>query len=414
MNLRGGAGSKGGLRKAMGAVAKIWLLWTAIFAGGPPEVLAQGEKLALRRDYNLVLASIDTLVRQFGPAQLERLSRTKSSAAILPRDMDLLLIFWADDEAEVFINGFPIGSTRLTPTQIEIPSLYLRQHNVLRAHCWDTDRVESGFMAGLYLRDPAGRLRQVLVSSERFWRAGERPAQEIFYTHPQPDIPGAQVIWGPHLFGEIWLEADFSGSALRRAARGRPVDNAALEIREKPMRVHEITGRLVQLQKRLEALALALEKGHPGMGFEDRFKGYATSRLAFTLGKAAPLGEEQSIEVAARLHKWASSLPSAHKELVFGPPRSLKGVNSATPAKRFESGESTEEDRRANYQPPPERGLGEAAEGSMVRAAGLQRGLLKHRGVAWGLWGGVLGLAFYVGISGRQWWRLFNGKVWKN
>ena len=397
----------------MGGVAKIWLVWAAIFASGATSVVAQGEKLALRRDYNLVLARIDTLVRQFGSAQLERLSRTSSSPVILPDGMDLLLIFWADDEAEVFMNGFPVGSTRLTPTQIEIPSLYLREQNVLRVHCWDTDRVESGFMAGLYLRDSAGRLRQVLASGERFWRAGEKPAQEIYYNHPQPDIPGAQVIWGPNLFGEIWLEALFAGSTLRRAAKRRPVDNAALETQVKPMQVHEITGRLVQLQEQLKLLARELEKRRSGMGLEDRFKGYATSRLTFTLGKAAPLSEEQSIDISTRLHEWASSLPRDHKELVFGPPRALKGVNSATPTNQFESGESGKEDRRADYQPPPERGPGGAEEGSGARVARGQRGLIIQRGVAWRLWGGVLGLALYVGISGRQCWRFFNGKVWR-
>ena len=398
----------------MGGAAKIWLVWAAIFTSGATSVVAQGEKLALRRDYNLVLARIDTLVRQFGPAQLERLSRTSSSPAILPEGLELLLIFWADDEAEVFFNGFLVGSTRLTPIQIEIPSLYLREQNVLRVHCWDTDRVESGFMAGLYLRDQGGRLRQVLVSGERFWRAGEESAQEIYYNHPQPDIPGAQVIWGPNLFGEIWLEAVFAGSTLRRAARGHPVENTALKIREKAMQVHEITGRLVQLQERLKLLAVELEKRRSGMGLEDRFKGYATSRLAFTLGKAAPLGEEQSIDISTRLHEWASSLPSEHKELVFGPPRALKGVHAVTPTSQFESGEGAKEDRRADYQPPPERGPGGAEGGSSARLAGGQRGLIIQHGVAWRLWGGVLGLALYVGISGRQWWRFFNGKVWRN
>ena len=76
------------------------------------------------------------------------------------------LIFWADDEAEVFINGYRVAQTRLTPVQIEIPKLYLREQNVIQAHCWDTDGVESGFMAGLYVRDEQGRLRPVLVTDE--------------------------------------------------------------------------------------------------------------------------------------------------------------------------------------------------------------------------------------------------------
>ena len=108
-----------------------------------------------RQEYNGVVAAIDTLMRvegarEIGPnwiaIDLRYLKRYRS-----------FFIFWADDEAEVFINGYRVAQTRLTPVQVEIPKLYLREQNVIQAHCWDTDGVESGFMAGLYVKDERGQ-----------------------------------------------------------------------------------------------------------------------------------------------------------------------------------------------------------------------------------------------------------------
>ena len=395
----------------------MWkVLLPVLFACGTG-VASQDEVLGQRREYNQASASIDTLMRQYGSAQLERLSKARTTAGLMPADMDLVLIFWADDEAEIFLNGYLVSDTRLTPTQVEIPSLYLRQQNLLRAHCWDTDRVESGFMAGLYLRDGQGRLYQVLASGERRWKAGEVPAQEIYYTHQQPDIPGAQVIWGERLFGEVWLEVGFASSSLHRAARRRPLEAAVLNPQERPMQTHEVVGRLVRLQERRRELERELARHRRNSATQVRYRGYVTRQLAFTLRRASPLVESQSIAASTQLHEWAMGLPEVHKKLVFQERRELKGTRAATPSRAYEDGGAGEADRRADYQAPPERGPGaEQEHAGRGRAAGSGRSgvaaVVVRGGAQWGLLGTIAGLALYVGLAGRQWWRLFNGKVW--
>ena len=184
---------------------------------------AADDVVALRQQYNQVSASIDTLVRLYGGDKLRELAKRKGNNRLLPANSKLVLIFWADDEAELFLNGHRIGETRLTPTRVEIPAVYLRTSNVLRAHCWDTDRVESGFMAGLYLQDGRGRLRKVLATGDGRWWVDSQRAEPRFYNHSLPDIPGAEVIWGTKLFGEVELEARFDAAQLARAARRRPL-----------------------------------------------------------------------------------------------------------------------------------------------------------------------------------------------
>ena len=131
------------------------------------------ESLSLRRKFNAVAAAVDTIMRQLGRDRVDELTNDSSPRRLLPENANLVLLFWADDEAELFLNGTPVSATRLTPTRVEIPGIYLRENNVLQAHCWDTDRVESGFMAGLYVEWSDGSLRPVVTTREGIWRRGK-------------------------------------------------------------------------------------------------------------------------------------------------------------------------------------------------------------------------------------------------
>ena len=372
------------------------------------------QALEWRREYNQTVARIDTLARLYGGPHLEELKRQQPLNDLIPEDMELVLLFWADDEAEVYLNGHRIADTRLTTTQVEIPSLYVRQQNSLQVHCWDTEGVESGFMAGLYLRDGGGRLRQVLVTGGKGWWAGEDPAQEIYYTHDQPDIPGAQVIWGQQLFGKVELEGRFAAADLRQAQRQRSVNTGDLALQKKPMESHLVVASLVKLQNRRAELTQLLEKGRAAYDPTKRYKGYVQSKLAFTLGHAAPFAEEEGIILAEQLDQWTQTLPALQQDLFFGERRELKGLEAATQAKELAASAAGEGRRRRDYQAPAERGpggqggqgraggAGNTAPYSVVVTKGLQRGLILA----------IVALVFYLTGSCRTWWRLFNGKVW--
>lgn len=362
--------------------------------------------LQWRREYNQIAATIDTLSRLNSDQNFADLLRQKGN--IFQSDFSLVLVFWADDEAEVFINDFRVGQTRLTPTEVEIPSLYLRQQNYIRVHCWDTDKVESGFMAGLYLKDAAGGLHPVLVTEEGPWRSGGVMAEVRYYAHSQPDIPGAEVIWGEGLFGEVWLEAEFSARNIEQASRLPKVDLPPA--RQQNMDVHEVVSRIVQLQARRKELGEKLQRAQPDLEVP-RYKGYVSGRLAFTLGRAGRLAEKENSVAAERLHAWADKLPAAERELVFRPPRELKGSQAAIEAKEFTASGSDKADRKKDYLPPPERKLGsgqkrEPLEGSVVFVAGVQ-------GIGWTLWGALVVLLCYALVSGHRWWLLFKAEEWK-
>ena len=396
------AAERGGIAARRGAAREARL-------GGEDRSPESDAGLALRREYNRVTASIDTLVRRYGGAQLERLIELEPDPGLVPEGMELVLIFWADDEARVFLNGYPVSQTRLTPTQVTIPPLYLGATNLLRAHCWDTDRVESGFMAGLYLRDGDGGLRRVLVTGDSGWSSGDAPAQELYYLHPQPDIPGAHVIWGQTLFGEVRLETEFGADLLRRAARRRPASAPDLGAEERAMQTHDVVGRLVRLQDRRQELAETLRRHQRAAPEPVHYRGYVSGKLAFTLGRAAPLTEEaQSVALSSELHAWAEALPTVQQRLVFEEGRPLKGSDEATPAQEYGGGEAGREDRRSRYQGPPERGPGGDQQVAPVAGAVMS----VRQQLAWGLWGAAVGLSLYVGLAGTHWWRLFRGKVW--
>ena len=381
--------------------------------------LAADDLLALRRQYNQAAASVDTLVRLYGEDRLGELSEWADEGSLLPPGSKLVLIFWADDEAELYLNDHPIGNTRLTPTRVEIPAIYLRESNVLRAHCWDTDRVESGFMAGLYLQDANARLRRVLVSDEQTWWVEGKLAEGRYYVNAQPDIPGAEVIWGAGLFGEIVLQASFDAAQLRQAATSRPLSARAPSARREAMETHLVVSRLVQLQEQRTALAQRLEARRSPVR-DVRYQGFISGRLAFTLGKAGALAEASSVPTAEKLLDWAKELPVEDRELVFRERRELKGVRHATAARSLPSDHGStkkDADRRSDYTAPDERGpvYGEGA-GSTTGGGGgtAEQQLYVRRRVQWDLWLSSIGLLLYLGFTGRQWWKLFRAKVWQS
>ena len=387
-----------------------WLLLLGLGLAVP--VLAD-DPAALRRQYNQVAASVDTLVRLYGGERLQQLAAQAKDNHLMPANAKLILIFWADDEAELYLNDYRLGDTRLTPTQIEIPAIYLQESNVLRAHCWDTDRVESGFMAGLYLQDGNARLHQVLVTDEQSWWVGGELAEIRYYNHSLPDIPGAEVIWGVGLFGEIVLQANFNAAQLQQAARDRPLNARVPNAQREPMETHLVVSRLVQLQEQRGALARRLEAFQSTVQ-DVRYQGYIKGRLAFTLGKAGALAEASSIPTAEKLLDWAQALPSEDRDLVFQERRALKGVRHATAARASSAGEGGQADRRVDYQAPDERGPVYGAGGASTPGGGraATQWVASSRGVRWDLWLSSIGLLFYLGVAGRQWWKLFRAKVW--
>ena len=167
--------------------------------------------------------------------------------------------------------------SRLTPPRVEIPAFHLEAQNELLAHVWDTDRVESGFMCGLYLEDELGLLTPIITSGEREWetRQGTGVA-EIFYAHPQPDIPEARVIWGDRLFGEVWLRARFTGESVRRALSRAP-SARSLQPDQKwqrdSMEFDNALRRLVLLQEKRAELDRMLEENSGPRELFVRFSG---------------------------------------------------------------------------------------------------------------------------------------------
>ena len=387
----------------------------AVCVVGWAAAAAADDVVALRQQYNQVSASIDTLVRLYGGDKLRELAKLKGNSRLLPANSKLVLIFWADDEAELFLNGHRIGDTRLTPTRIEIPVVYLSKSNVLRAHCWDTDRVESGFMAGLYLQDGRGRLRKVLATGDGRWWVGGQRAEPRFYNHSLPDIPGAEVIWGTKLFGEVELEARFDAAQLARAARRRPLTGAARAAQHQPMETHLVVSRLVHLQKQRDELARKLQARRSATQ-DVLYEGYVHGRLAFSLGKASRLAEVESIDAAKKLLAWTEELSTLERELIFPKKQALKGTSHVVPQRALTGASSGEVDRRRDYAPPAARG-GAKGEGRSTGSGGAvkessARGIRIGRSAPWELWGIATSLLVYLGVASRQWWKLLSAKGW--
>ena len=391
-----------------------WLAWAVCGVGWAAAAVAD-DVVTLRQQYNQVSASIDTLVRLYGGDKLRELAKRKADSRLLPADSKLVLIFWADDEAELLLNGHRIGDTRLTPTRVEIPVVYLRESNVLRAHCWDTDRVESGFMAGLYLQDGRGRLRKVLATGDgRWWVDGQR-AEPRFYNHSLPDIPGAEVIWGTTLFGEVELETQFDAAQLARASRRRPLRGAAGNIAHQPMETHMVVSRLVHLQKQRDELAQKLHARRSPTQ-DVIYQGFVRGRLAFSLGKASKLAEVESIDAAKKLLAWTEVLPAKERELIFPKKQALKGTSHIVPQRAVAGTARGEADRRRDYAPPAARGStkgeGRARGTGMGGQKSSAQDIYSIRSTPWELWGIATGLLFYLGVVSRQWWKLLSAKGW--
>ena len=324
-----------------------------LFASGYVEAIER-DVLAIRREYNDVSAAVDSLVRRMQVADAEVLKKLPEARPerVLPEGMTAVMIFWADDEARVWLNDFPVGETRLTPVEVTVPDLYFQGQNRLRVRCWDTDRVESGFLGGLYLKDSANRLYPIVVSNGAWETAGGR-ATEITYAHPMPDIPGAQPIWGTRMFGFVDMAITFDQGAIDRALE--TVSARPMAARQRAMDYHTFAQQLAILQGRREKLRADLARqGDLSVPLYNRERARSAS---LSLGKAAPLTEKVSAPVAKNVRSWSEKLPAVQQQLIYPDRRALKGEGAITAV----TGDvvptaSDRGSREQAYRPPEERG----------------------------------------------------------
>ncbi|MCY3765990.1 MAG: hypothetical protein OXH06_11265 [Gemmatimonadetes bacterium] len=316
--------------------------------------------LSIRQEFNAVSARIDSLIRVMSAADPTVIDKKRLPGSTdvlrLPKGTSVVCIFWADDEARVWINDFLVGETRLTPVEIEIPHLYLKGRNRIRVRCWDTDHVESGFLFGLYLKDAGGALRPILVSDDS-WRTTDGRALEITYAHPVPDIPSARVIWQTRLFGQAEFMKRFDRRQIEQAL-SKPARAQAPKTRRKRMDYHGFLQNLISLQEtRARIKRQLLETADPVL--QTAYAGHRNPEVSFTLGKAGPLKEETSLTFAKEVESWAEKLAEAEKRLVYPEKRALKGEGAAISAARRAATGTARGDRRDDYRPPDERSAGE-------------------------------------------------------
>ncbi len=372
--------------------------------------------LRLRQEFNQVSAAIDTVVLVYGNETIKQVTKNATKSQV---NYKTVLIFWADDEAVVYLNGQVVGSSRLTPKRIEIPAMYLQAQNVLGVHAWDTDRVESGFMAGLYVEDKKGLLHPVVLTGDNVWKSGNTRAEERFYTHPVPDIPGAKVIWGEALFGEVRFQAQFSLQKVRLAGAKKAVAPNTIKAISEPMEMHQVISRLTALEEQRSALMERLIKLEGGEAVAI-YRGQVKSPLSYTLGKAASLKENQSIVTAKQVQQWTQTLSPVQLELVWQEGRRLKGIGAITVAKILEGRTQGKLDRRTDYQAPPETGRGQDGQ-RQIRGTTKSQGSTKTsvqiypgmNTLYWTGWALILSLTLYLGGIGYQWWKVFSGKGWR-
>lgn len=371
--------------------------------------------MALRREYNDVTAAIDTLIHVYGADRIARLTDPDRPLLALPADHRLVLLIWGDDEARVYLNGAPVGETRLTPTRIEIPSMYIQQSNELSIHAWDTDRVEAAAMLGFYVEDPLSVLHPVVTTLEEYdWLTEDgQPGLEIFYAHTVPDLPGAQPMWGPKLFGEVWLSVDFDAAQVMAAARAPGLAMPATVTRDHEMDFHRNVGRLLGLNERRQVLRQELEQlaTHPDPHLRVRRK-QRVSPLTYTLGDASPLVEMAEMEKALEpLEPWRQRLPSEQQNLILREARVLKGPQAATPVEPMESVKAAAEraKRAADYVPPAEQNgvrLSTTPDAQLVRIGGPSAGFL------WRMFFIAVALAGWAGLASWRWWLLYESVQW--
>lgn len=332
----------------------INLVILLLFASGYVDAVER-EVVTLRREYNDVSAAVDSLVRMMQVADAEVLKKLPEARPerVLPEGMTAVMIFWADDEARVWLNDFPVGETRLTPVEVTVPDLYFQGQNRLRVRCWDTDRVESGFLGGLYLQDGAGRLYPIVVSNGTWETTGGR-VTEIIYAHPMPDIPGAQPIWGMRMFGFVDMAITFDRGAIERAL-AKTASTRPMVARQQAMDYHTFAQQLAILQARREKLRADLAR-QGGLNVP-RYNRERARSASLTLGKAAPLTEKVSAPVAKNVRSWSEKLPAVQQQLIYPDRRALKGEGAITAA----TGDvvptaSDRGSREQAYRPPEERG----------------------------------------------------------
>ena len=312
---------------------------------------ANADTRALRRAYNDASAAIDSLVSLMRVSDADVLDKLPEARPdrVLPEGMTAVMIFWADDEARVWLNDFPVGETRLTPLAVSIPDLYFHEQNRLRVRCWDTDWVESCFLGGLYLKDAAGALYPIAVSNAA-WEADGGQASEIVYAHPLPDIPAAEPIWGDHPFGIVNLSTAFDIGAIDRAL-ARSVGTTTARQRE--MDYHNYAQQIATLQARRATIAATLARQRDlDVPLYNRDRGRSA---ALTLGKTAPLTEDISAPEAQKLRTWSENLPAEQRHLIYPTPRALKGERAAN----LSDGKpvlDTPGTRQQAYRPPEDRG----------------------------------------------------------
>ncbi len=336
------------------------------------------EVVAFRREYNDVSAAVDSLVRMMQVADAEVLKKLPEARPerILPEGMTAVMIFWADDEARVWLNDFPVGETRLTPVEVTVPDLYFQGQNRLRVRCWDTDRVESGFLGGLYLKDGAGRLYPIVVSNGAWETTGGR-AREIIYAHPMPDIPNAQPIWDRRVFGAVDMAVTFDRGAIDRAL-AETASTRPMGARQQAMDYHTFAQQLAILQARREKLSADLAReGDLSVPLYNRERARSPS---LTLGKAAPLTEKVSAPVAENMRSWSEELPAVQQQLIYPDRRALKGEGAVTAT----TGDvvptaSDRGSREQAYRPPEERGgmkseTKDEGVNAQVQPQGMRRG----------------------------------------
>jgi hypothetical protein len=397
-------------------ISLITLFSVATVFGG-----ALDETLALRRQYNFVSARIDSLVRAMEARDVGALEISKlpdgNESLTLPENSEVVAIFWADDEAKVWVNDHFVGETRLTPVEVVVPHLYLKSNNVVRARGWDTDFVESGFLFGLYLRSN-GALHPIVVSDDS-WHGVNGPVETITYAHAMPDIPNAEVIWSDRTFGAIEMKVEFGAGTVRQAAQIS--GSASFEGGEsREMTLHAFVAELAVLETDRERLRADLQRRASKLSVA----GYSgeQSLTSLTLGKAGPLKEFITEPISKQVKKWTEQLPAEQQVLVIPSQRGLRGESEATATGDRVAGESgDDENRRAEYVAPSDRRNHESgAEDGRAGAPG-RGGSGSEEEVGTDLFGGdgfarrasrlgllipTLLLATYAVYATRQWRRL--------
>ena len=377
------------------------------------------EILVLRKQYNAVSARIDSVVRTMSRKDVGALETEKlpdgRDALSLPENTEVVAIFWADDEAKVWINDHFIGETRLTPVEIIVPSLYLKSDNIIRAKGWDTDFVESGFLFGLYIRRE-GALYPIVVSDDA-WVGVNGPVETITYAHTVPDIPKAEVIWGDRTFGMIEMMVRFGAAQVQQAGLG--VEQSIFANGEhQEMSLHAFVAELAVLETDRERLKAELRRRASTLSVPE-YTG-SGGMTSLTLGKVGPLKEGITKPVSEQIKRWAEQLPPERKALVIPDRRVLRGERASTAAGEAAAGAAGSADRRNDYVPPSDRrneqpgtedgqpGTSGGGGGGTEEATGTggSAGGFGGRASRLGLLLPTLILATYAMYATRQWRRI--------